>query len=206
MDVVLHHPRNRGKGAAIRAGIAARHRRRDRGAGRRPRVRPRRVAATARPDRASGKADAVFGSRFLGGEHRVLYFWHSVGNQAPDPPVEHVHRPEPDRHGDLLQDGAGAADEIAGAHQRPVRLRARAHRAAGAGAGADLGGRRSPTPAGPTPKGKKIGWRDGVAAFWHILRFNLVVPDGQPTDAAKVLAEAAPMRSVAPAPAQVQQR
>jgi hypothetical protein len=29
----------------------------------------------------SGKADAVFGSRFLGGDHRVLYFWHSVGNR-----------------------------------------------------------------------------------------------------------------------------
>ncbi|MEP6989661.1 MAG: glycosyltransferase family 2 protein, partial [bacterium] len=27
-----------------------------------------------------GKADACFGSRFLGGPHRVLYFWHSVGN------------------------------------------------------------------------------------------------------------------------------
>jgi hypothetical protein len=27
-----------------------------------------------------GKADAVFGSRFLGGPHRVLYYWHSVGN------------------------------------------------------------------------------------------------------------------------------
>jgi glycosyltransferase involved in cell wall biosynthesis len=28
-----------------------------------------------------GKADAVFGSRFGGGSHRVLYFWHWVGNQ-----------------------------------------------------------------------------------------------------------------------------
>ena len=29
-----------------------------------------------------GKADMVFGSRFMGGEpHRVLYFWHSVGNK-----------------------------------------------------------------------------------------------------------------------------
>ena len=27
-----------------------------------------------------GRADACFGSRFLGGPHRVLYFWHSVGN------------------------------------------------------------------------------------------------------------------------------
>src|SRR4029434_7292692 len=29
----------------------------------------------------SGLADAVFGSRFLSGPHRVLYFWHSVGNK-----------------------------------------------------------------------------------------------------------------------------
>ena len=29
----------------------------------------------------SGKADAVYGSRFLGGPHRVLLFWHSVGNR-----------------------------------------------------------------------------------------------------------------------------
>ena len=29
----------------------------------------------------SGKADAVYGSRFLGGPHRVLFFWHSVGNR-----------------------------------------------------------------------------------------------------------------------------
>lgn len=29
-----------------------------------------------------GKADVVFGSRFAGSSHRVLYFWHSVGNQA----------------------------------------------------------------------------------------------------------------------------
>jgi len=28
-----------------------------------------------------GKADVVYGSRFLGGPHRVLYFWHYVGNQ-----------------------------------------------------------------------------------------------------------------------------
>ena len=30
---------------------------------------------------ARGQADAVFGSRFLGGERRVLYYWHSVGNR-----------------------------------------------------------------------------------------------------------------------------
>jgi hypothetical protein len=36
-------------------------------------------------------------------------------------------------------------------------------------------------------EGKKIGWKDGVAALWHILRFNLIVPRGQPTDAGAVL-------------------
>ena len=102
-----------------------------------------------------GKADAVFGSRFLGGDHRVLYFWHSVGQPAAHAAVEHVHRSEPDRHGDLLQDGAGAAHEVAGAHQRPVRLRAGDHGAAGAGPGADLGGADLATPAGPTPRGRR---------------------------------------------------
>jgi len=29
-----------------------------------------------------GKADAVYGSRFLGGPHRVLLFWHSIGNRV----------------------------------------------------------------------------------------------------------------------------
>src|SRR2546422_6446987 len=31
---------------------------------------------------ADGRADAVFGSRFQGGPHRVLYFWHSFGNRV----------------------------------------------------------------------------------------------------------------------------
>src|SRR6266446_7042683 len=80
-DRIIYQPRNRGKGAALRAGFAT---------------------ATGdvivvqdadleyNPDDYpvllepifSGKADAVFGSRFMGGRaHRVLYFWHMVGNR-----------------------------------------------------------------------------------------------------------------------------
>ena len=85
------------------------------------------------------------------------------GEQAADPAVEHVHRPEPDRHGDVLQDGAGAADEVAGAHQRPLRVRARAHGPAGAGTAPASGRCRSPIRGAPTRKERRsaggTAWR-----------------------------------------------
>ena len=49
------------------------------------------------------KADVVFGSRFIGETHRVLYFWHSLANKVPHAAFQHVHEPEPDGHGSLLQ-------------------------------------------------------------------------------------------------------
>ena len=56
--------------------------------------------------------------------------------------------------------------------RRSLRLRARDH-----GALAEADARIFEVPisysAARTPKGKKIGWRDGVAAFWHITKFNL---------------------------------
>src|SRR3970282_1708079 len=41
---------------------------------------PRELPMLLKPILA-GRADAVYGSRFLGGPHRVLFFWHSVGNR-----------------------------------------------------------------------------------------------------------------------------
>jgi hypothetical protein len=55
-------------------------------------------------------------------------------------------------------------------------------------------------------EGKKIGWKDGVAALWHIVRFSFMVPEGQPRDAAKVLQATDSKPSVRTAAAQVQRR
>ena len=78
---VIRHERNRGKGAALRTGFAA------------PTAEyvivqdadleydPAEYGAILEPLEA-GQADVVFGSRFLSGRpHRVLYFWHSLGNR-----------------------------------------------------------------------------------------------------------------------------
>ena len=80
VDHLILQERNRGKGAALRAGIA-------RASGDfviiqdsdleyDPTEYPRLLAPMV-----DGRADAVYGSRFMGAEpHRVLYFWHRVGN------------------------------------------------------------------------------------------------------------------------------
>lgn len=80
--VVLHHEKNQGKGAALRTGIA-------RATGDFVAIQdadleydPMDLKRLLGPLR-SGAADMVLGSRFLSvGAHRVLYFWHSVGNRV----------------------------------------------------------------------------------------------------------------------------
>ena len=80
-DQIIYQPRNSGKGAALRAGFAASTRDiilvQDADLEYTPNDYP-----TLLEPILSGQADAVFGSRFLGGRpHRVLYFWHMVGNR-----------------------------------------------------------------------------------------------------------------------------
>src|SRR6185503_6271732 len=78
---VIHHPANRGKGAAVRTGIQACTGHviviQDADLEYDPRELPGLLDPILRD-----KADAVFGSRFQSGPRRVLYFWHSVGNNV----------------------------------------------------------------------------------------------------------------------------
>ena len=79
---LVRHPVNRGKGAAVRTGFA--HARGDVVAIQDADLEydPQDLKRMLDPIRA-GRADVVFGSRFLSaGSHRVLYFWHSVGNKV----------------------------------------------------------------------------------------------------------------------------
>jgi glycosyltransferase involved in cell wall biosynthesis len=121
-----------------------------------------------------GKADASFGSRFLGGPHRVLYYWHSVGNSfltmysnmwtnlnltdmetcykaiKGDLARSLVPKLTSDRFGFEPEITALLSKTDARIFEVPISYSGRTY-----------------------AEGKKIGWKDGVAAFWHITRFNL---------------------------------
>ena len=121
-----------------------------------------------------GKADACFGSRFLGGPHRVLYYWHSVGNTLLTlfsnmltnlnlTDMETCYkaiRGDVARKlvGQLTAQRFGFEPEITA---RLARARARIYEVQISYAGRTYA------------EGKKIGWKDGVAAFWHITKYNV---------------------------------
>jgi hypothetical protein len=123
-----------------------------------------------------GKADAVFGSRFASSEvRRVLFFWHALGNRVlttfsnmandlnltdMETCYKMVKAPlmkslvlTSDRFGFEPEVVARLAQAKARIWELPITYSGRTYE-----------------------EGKKIGWRDGVAAFWHILRFNLFPP------------------------------
>lgn len=171
---VLAHEKNRGKGAAIRTGLT--------------RIEgdvvilqdadleydPSEYPKLLQPI-LDGKADVVYGSRFLGYPRRVLFFWHTAGNKfltltsnmfsnlnLTDMETGYkVFRAEVARAVRLHSDRFGFEPEFTAKIARggwriyevPVSYAGRTY-----------------------AEGKKINWRDGVAALWTIIRFNLM-PD-----------------------------
>ena len=119
-----------------------------------------------------GRADVVFGSRFMGGPHRVLYFWHYVGNKLMtllSNMMTNLNLTDMEVCYKAFR--RQVLDEIEIKANRfgiEPELTAKV---------AKLGARIYEVPisySGRTyEEGKKITWRDGVSGLWFILRFNL---------------------------------
>jgi glycosyltransferase involved in cell wall biosynthesis len=121
-----------------------------------------------------GRADVVYGSRFHGGPRRVLFFWHSVGNRLltllsnmmTDLNLTDMETCYKMARADLLKSLPLVSDRFGIEVELTARL-------------AKAGARIWEVPitySGRTyAEGKKIDWRDGMAALWHLIRFNFFV-------------------------------
>lgn len=168
---LLVQPYNQGKGAALRRGFAE------------ARAEfvivqdadleydPAEYATVLQP-LIDGRADVVYGSRFVGsGAHRVLYFWHSVGNRlltlasnmftdlnlTDMETCYKAFRREVIQSIELEEDRFGFEPEITA---KVARAGWRVYEVGISYDGRDYA------------QGKKIGWRDGIRAFYCIIRYS----------------------------------
>jgi len=167
---VLYHNQNQGKGAALRTGFAnvigdiiiiqdadLEYNPADYG--------------TLIEPIMDGRADVVYGSRFLGGPHRVLFFWHSIGNMVLTTfsnmltnvnltdmetgykvftkKVNDTLTFKCDRFGFEPEFTAKVAKNNFRIFEVPISYNGRDY-----------------------SEGKKITWKDGVAAIWYIIKFK----------------------------------
>jgi glycosyltransferase involved in cell wall biosynthesis len=169
--ITIFHEKNQGKGAALRSGFT--HAKgdiiiiQDADLEYDPREYPKLLGPIL-----DGKADVVYGSRFLGGPHRVFYFWHYMGNSMVTllsniftnlnltdmetgykvfkREVLNDIKIESNRFGFEPEITAKIAKKRCRIYEVPISYYGRSYE-----------------------EGKKITWRDGLKAFFTILKYNL---------------------------------
>ena len=119
-----------------------------------------------------GRADVVYGSRFLGGSHRVLYFWHSVGNRAitlfsnmfTNINLSDMETGYKAFRSVILKEIRFSSNRFGFEPEFTCKV-------------AKRGFRIYEVPVSYSGRtygeGKKINWKDGVAAIWWIIKYSL---------------------------------
>jgi glycosyltransferase involved in cell wall biosynthesis len=175
IDRVIFHEMNQGKGAALRSGLAV-------ATGEVVLIQDADLEYNPEDYRIllepifSGKADAVFGSRFMGGRpHRVVYFWHMVGNKfltllsnmctnlnlTDMETCYKAFRASVVRDLVITEDRFGFEPEITA---KLAKTRCRIYEV-----GISYAGRTY-------EEGKKVSWKDGIRAIYAILKYNFFAP------------------------------
>jgi glycosyltransferase involved in cell wall biosynthesis len=168
---VLFQPANKGKGAALRAGFSAVTGDivviQDADLEYDPAEYPKLIEPIL-----ANKADVVYGSRFLGGPHRVLFYWHSLGNRilttlsnmltdlnlTDMETCYKVFRAKILKEITLRENRFGFEPEFTA---KVGKRRYRIFEVPISYSGRDYS------------EGKKIGWKDGIAAFYFIIKYRL---------------------------------
>lgn len=172
VDQVIYHPKNKGKGAALKTGFSS-------ATGDIVIVQdadleydPQEFPLMIEPI-LQGKADVVFGSRFQGGKpHRVVYYWHRLGNAflttlsnmftninlTDMETCYKAFRREIIQGINIQESRFGFEPEITA---KVAKLNCRIYEV-----GISYYGRTY-------KEGKKIGWKDGVQAIYCIIKYNL---------------------------------